>query len=155
VANFLPVTIRFLDEKGKEIFSQIVPFVFEMDVKHLMELAFILSQKTTKNPDPIRYTMQYYGYSEMAGFPGYLGYELETVQVDGFGSYVPDKTHYWRLSVDGVVMATSGADTTHPDQGSVVVWQFVDTAVTPPSPRAVAIQSRRSSTAPAVPLTPK
>ncbi len=76
--SYAPFTLQIVDETGKELFNQAVPFEWELDVKQIMERAFVLAQ-TTAAPDPFVYTVEYYGYSEAAQFPGYLGYEIESI----------------------------------------------------------------------------
>jgi len=58
MTDYAPIMLRVQDENGSEIFSQIVPYEWEIDVKELMERAFILSQSPTI-PDPFVYTLQY------------------------------------------------------------------------------------------------
>jgi len=72
MADYLPFTLRIVDEQGQERFSQSVPFEAELAVRGIMERAFVLGQ-TTATPDPFDYDLQYYGYSQAAQFPGYLG----------------------------------------------------------------------------------
>ena len=51
MADYAPFTLRIVDDQGKELFSQSVPFEAELDVRGVMERAFILSQ-TAAAPDP-------------------------------------------------------------------------------------------------------
>ena len=116
MSSYAPIILRIVDENGKELFSQSVPFEWEIDVKQLMERAFILAQSAA-TPDPFLYTLEYYGYSEVAKFPGYLGYEIESI----CGKSNTQK-FYWELLIDGVP-SQEGADSMQPQPGSTVVWQ--------------------------------
>lgn len=87
-----------------------------MSAKQLLERAFVLAQSAEK-ADPFLYTIEYFGYSQSAQFPGYLGYEIESV------AGLPNNAQFfWDLMLDGV-SSTSGADTTVPNPDGTVVWQ--------------------------------
>jgi hypothetical protein len=57
MANYAPIALQVPDENGQELFSQSVPFELELDVREIMERAFVLSQTTTQ-PDPLIVTAQ-------------------------------------------------------------------------------------------------
>ena len=44
MSGYAPFTLCVLDEDGQELFTQTVPFEAELDVKGIMERAFILAQ---------------------------------------------------------------------------------------------------------------
>jgi uncharacterized protein DUF4430 len=139
MSNYAPITLQVLDEAGQELFSQSVPFELELDVRGVMERAFVLSQTPT-HPDPLIYDLQYYGYSEMAQYPGYLGYEVESI----FGK--PNNLQfYWALSINGV-LSPEGADSIQPGPGSTVVWQYTPVPIDPHklTARTRIIHSRRA-----------
>jgi len=140
MADYAPITLRIVDEAGKEIFRQDVPFEWEIDVKQIMERAFVLT-KTPANPDPLPYSVEYYGYSESDQFPGYLGYEVESI----FGK-VNNNRFFWALSINGV-LSTEGADSMQPAPGSTVVWQFTPIPAGPVTSRAGVVRSRRAERA--------
>jgi len=103
------------------LFSQSVPFEWEMDVEDLMERAFVLGQ-TAASPDPLPFALQYYGYSESSQYPGYLGYELESI-----AGKANNQSFYWQLSVNGVP-SNEGADSVRPAAGSTVTWAYTSIA---------------------------
>jgi hypothetical protein len=136
--NYAPITLRAIDDKGSVLFEYAVPFEFGMSAKHLLERAFVLGQ-TAGERDPFLYTVEYFGYSESAQFPGYLGYEIESIA--GFSN---NAQFFWDLILDGV-SSTSGADTTFPNPGGTVVWQYTPIPQQPQSPRAAVVQDRRAA----------
>ena len=132
MANYAPITLRVLDETGQELFAQSVPFELELDVRGVMERAFVLSQ-TTPQPDPLIFELQYYGYSEVAQYPGYLGYEVEDIC-----GKPNNQQFYWALTIDGV-LSSEGADSMQPGPGSMVVWQYTPL---PTDPQKLAARTR-------------
>ena len=112
--DYAPITLRAVDDKGNLLFEYVVPFEFGISAKQLLERAFVLGQAAGK-ADPFLYTIEYFGYSESAQFPGYLGYEIESI------SRLPNNGQYfWDLMLDGV-SSTSGADTTFPNPGGTIL----------------------------------
>lgn len=136
--EFEPVTLQVIDENGQTIVDVAVPFSFEIDVIQIMEKAFVLSQ-TGQNPDPFLYTVEYYGYSEAAQYPGYLGYEIESIL-----GKPTNQQLYWALSVNGI-SSTTGADTTLPSPGSKVTWTYTPIPQNPANltARTRVVHSRR------------
>ncbi len=121
MADYAPITLRIVDEQGTERFAQSVPFELELDVREVMERAFVLSQ-TPQMRDPLVYDLQYFGYSEDPQFPGYLGYEVESI----FGK--PNNAEFfWELKIDDVP-AQEGADSTQPHPGATVLWVYTPAA---------------------------
>ncbi|MGB8354293.1 MAG: DUF4430 domain-containing protein [Chthoniobacteraceae bacterium] len=144
MADFAPISIKAVDQTGREIFNVSVPFTFEIDVKRLIESAFVLAQQPPPaNPDPFHYTVGYYGFSEDPRFPGYLGYEIETIN-----GLPTNGQFYWQLSVNGVV-STTGADTTLPNPGATVAWNYTPIPQNPAdlTSRTQVVHARRSSRA--------
>ena len=152
MASYSPITLKIVDNSGTVKFHHDVPFEFELDVEEVMERAFVLAQTLPPPPppapplpiekrDPLPYTLKYYGYSESPQFPGYLGYEVESIF-----DLVTDTQNYWELKLDGILSPT-GADSTHPGPGSTVLWTYVKVPVNPTSlpGRTQVIQQRRSS----------
>jgi hypothetical protein len=139
MSDFSPITVNAVDNQNNTLFTYTVPFRFEMTAREVLESAFMLEQNSTQ-PDPFVFTLEYFGYSQSQQFPGYLGYEIESI-----GQFANSASFYWDLLIDGQP-SSHGADTTFPGPGSTVTWQY--TAVAPPSsavsPRAAAIQSRRA-----------
>lgn len=68
------ITIAAYDDSNNQLFSYQVGFAFEINVQQLLQLAFVNAQSASQ-PDPFSYTLEYYGYSQSAQYPGYLGYE--------------------------------------------------------------------------------
>jgi hypothetical protein len=124
MADYKPFTLRIVDDKGQELFSQAVPFEAELDVRGIMERAFVLSQ-TAALPDPFLYDLQYYGYSEAAQFPGYLGYEVESIC-----GKPNNQQFYWALSINAV-LSPEGADSMQPGPGSTVLWAYTPVPANP------------------------
>src|SRR5262245_23027587 len=117
MSEYAPITIRAVDDKGQELFNYTVPFEFELDVTEVMERAFVIGQ-TTGKPDPFLYTVEYFGYSESAQFPGYLGYEIESI-----ARLQSNDQFFWSLLINDVP-SSSGADTTYPGPGASVLWKY-------------------------------
>jgi len=132
MSDFAPITLQVLNENGQELFAQSVPFEPEIDVRGVMERAFVLSQTSTQ-PDPLIYALQYYGYSEAVQFPGYLGYEVESIF-----SMPSNQQYYWALSINGV-LSPEGADSMQPGPGSSVTWQYTPM---PTDPQKLAARTR-------------
>lgn len=139
MSDYAPITLLVVDNQERERFRASVPFEWELDVKSVMERAFVLSQ-TASDPDPLVYTMEYYGYSEVTQYPGYLGYEVESI----FG-LASNAQSYWQLLIDGVP-SPEGADSMQPGPGSTVLWQFtpVPTDAQKLAARAGLVHARRA-----------
>ena len=142
MSSYAPITLRVVDDKGQVLFAQLVPFEWELDVKQIMERAFVLAQ-TTATPDPFLFTVGYFGYSEAARFPGYLGYEIESICGKS-----TNQQFYWALLINGV-LSSEGADSMQPGPGSTVVWQYtpVPAGSQGLAERTMAIHSRRAARA--------
>lgn len=136
--HYAPILLRIVDEQGQELVHQTVPFEFELDVKEVMERAFVLAQ-TSANPDPFVYEVQFYGYSESAQFPGYLGYEIESIQ-----GKANNQQFYWELKINGVA-SLEGADSMQPGPGSEVLWEYTPMTGSEQTlaPRARVVHARR------------
>ncbi len=119
-----PVTIEAFDDNNNQLFSYQVPFTWQVTVQELLEQAYILNQ-TAAQPDPFLYTLEYFGYSQSAQFPGFLGYELESINGLQTGG-----NFYWSLSVNGN-LSPSGIDTTYPNPGATVTLQFTNFSTAP------------------------
>jgi hypothetical protein len=115
--DYAPFTLKIVDDQGQELFSLSVPFEAELDVRGVMERAFVLSQ-TTAAPDPFFYELQYFGYSESAQFPGYLGYEVESIC-----GRPNNQEFFWALSINGT-LSQEGADSMQPGSGATVLWTY-------------------------------
>lgn len=138
MSHYAPILLRIVDEQGQEIVRQTVPFEFELDVTDVMERAFVLAQ-SAQNPDPFVFEVQYYGYSESAQYPGYLGYEIESIQ-----GKTNNQQYYWELKINGAV-SQEGADSMQPGPGSEVLWEYTPIAATEQTlaPRAKIVHARR------------
>ena len=124
MADYAPFTLRIVDEQGNELFSQSVPFEAELDVRAIMERAFVLTQ-TAGAPDPFFYDVQYFGYSESAQFPGYLGYEVESIS-----GKANSQQYFWALSINGT-LSPEGADSMQPGPGATVLWTYTPIPASP------------------------
>ncbi len=139
MSDFSPIALSAVDNLNNTLFQYSVPFRFEITAREALEYAFVLAQ-TSSTPDPFVFTLQYYGYNESPQFPGYLGYEIESIgQLSNSGAF------YWDLLINGVA-SLQGADTTYPGPGSAVVWQYTPVPATSAAlnQRAAAIQGRRA-----------
>lgn len=136
-----PVTIEAIDDEGNSLFKYAVPFEMKISALQLMERAFVLVQQVSPKPDPFLYTVEYYGYSQSAQFPGYLGYEIESI-----GNLQNSDTGYWELLLNGQVSST-GADTTYPNPGGLILWKYLTIPAEneAASNRARMIQTRKSA----------
>jgi len=135
--EYSPITLQILDDQGKCLYEYVVPFEFGISAKQLLERAFVAAQSTV-DADPFLFTLEYFGYSESAEFPGYLGYEVESIK-----NLQTDAQHFWDLMLDGVSTLT-GVDTTFPQPGGTVVLQYTQIPAQPTNPRAAAVQSRKT-----------
>jgi hypothetical protein len=138
-----PITIEAYDSNGNKIFSYEVDFDWEINVEQILERAFV-EQQSAEKPDPFTYTVEYYGYSQSAEFPGYLGYELESI-----GGLNTGSDFYWSLLVNSQP-SPAGIDTTFPNPGSTVTLRY--TAIGAATSHATgsrlkAIQGRRAARA--------
>lgn len=132
----LVVTVSAEDNNGTSLFRYSVPFEAGMNVRRVMEVAFILNQQPQPNADPFLYALEYYGYSYDPQFPGYLGYEIEGI---GNKKILPNTTQfYWELEIDGRP-SSSGADTTYPAPGSSVSWKY---SAIPSDPKVLTPRTR-------------
>ncbi|MHA6908138.1 DUF4430 domain-containing protein [Ralstonia pseudosolanacearum] len=134
------ITIQAYDDSNNRLFSYQVGFAFEINVQQLLQLAFVNAQSASQ-PDPFSYTLEYYGYSQSAQYPGYLGYELESIN-----AFDADANHYWALAVNGQP-SPSGIDTTFPNPGATVTltYQTVTSKSLSANSRQKAIQERRAA----------
>ena len=139
-----PVDLSIIDADGGAIFSCSVPFERGMSGRGVLEQAFVESQSATK-ADPFAVTFAFYGYSQSAQYPGYLGYEVESFGGDSKNMLPTNDQFYWELFIDGQV-ATVGADLTRPNPGGSIRWTYVAVDASPgPSPRAALHAQRRAA----------
>ena len=140
MAGFPPITVQAVDENGNTMLDASVPFSYEMDVRAVMERAFVLKQ-AADNHDPFIYVLHYYGYSKDLKFPGFLGYELEEI-----GDKANNGKFYWKLLIDGQA-SLLGADTTLPHPGSTVRWEYtpISASAEELTGRVKAVHLRRSA----------
>lgn len=134
--GYAPITVQANDNNNNTLFQIAVPFEFEINARQLLERAFVNAQ-TPDNPDPFLYTIEYFGYSESSQFPGYLGYEVESI-----AGLPNNDSFFWDLMVNGI-SSQSGADTTFPNPGATVLWQYTSTTPAKLSARTSAIKNRR------------
>jgi hypothetical protein len=140
--EYAPITLQIVDENGQRLIDLAVPFHLEMDVKQVMEAAFVLMQTAT-SPDPFLYVVEYYGYSEATQFPGYLGYEIESIC-----GKASNNDFFWKLSINGIP-SQAGADTANPGPGSTVLWEYTPVSANQGAvtARSKVVQSRRAARA--------
>lgn len=137
MAAFAPITLQVMDHNGNILFKSIVPYEFEITAHQVLERAFVIEQNSSL-PDPFIFTQRYYGYSQVAEYPGYLGYEIESIC-----GYANETNFYWDLIVDGV-SSSIGADSTYPNPGGSVSWQYTGvTEANALSARAAILTKRR------------
>jgi len=133
-----PVKIDAVDDKGHKLFSFRVELTSRLSVQSLLDKTFIEHQRP-KRPDPFNFTVSYFGYSKNKKFPGYLGYEIDSIE--DFKSSV---SAYWSVSINSIP-ASHGIDTTFPGPGDTVTLRFIRIAArdTGRNARESAIISRR------------
>jgi hypothetical protein len=140
--DFDPITVCAFDNQNNKLFEYDAPFRFEITARKALEYAFAVAQQTASesDPDPFVFTLEYYGYSKSRKFPGYLGYEVESI-----GNFANGGGSYWDLLLDDVP-SSHGADTTFPGPGSTVKWVYTSAAApsAATSRRANIIQSHRA-----------
>ena len=137
-----PITLRAIDNDNNKLFEYLVPFSLGITARQVMEQAFVQEQ-TPSNPDPFLFALEYYGYSDMAGYPGYLGYEIASIK-----DLPNNAEYYWDLLLNDIA-ATTGADTTFPNPGSTVTWRYTAIAAGPAplSKRAAIVKKRHGAPA--------
>lgn len=124
MSDFTPIKLLVVNNYGTPLFEHTVPFAFEINARQVLEQAFVLTQ-TAGNPDPLLFTVEYFGYSESAQFPGYLGYEIVSI------ANLPNNTQFfWDLLINNV-SSSAGADTTFPGPGSTVTWRYTPIPTSP------------------------
>jgi hypothetical protein len=140
MGGFSPIVLSVVNDKGTKLFEYSVPFSLGMTARQVLEQAFVLGQ-TAAQPDPFVYTLQFFGYSESPQFPGYLGYEIESI-----GGLTNSSQFFWDLLINGVP-SSAGADTTYPNPGATVTWQYTAVPVSPAviATRSDVLHSRRAA----------
>ena len=120
--------------------SYTVPFTLECTVLRILEKAYVNAQK----PDlhlhhPFQYMLEYFGYNQSSAFPGFLGYELDSIN-----GVAGDKSHYWKLTVNSVA-ASTGVSECYPNPGATVELTYTAAPDSghEPGTRAHAIQKIR------------
>jgi hypothetical protein len=140
MSGFAPILLQVIDNHGSHLFEHSVPFTFEINARQVMEQAFVLTQ-TPGKPDPLLFTVEYFGYSESAQFPGYLGYAIISI-----ANLASNNQFFWDLMINNVSSQT-GADTTFPAPGSTVTWRYTpipDSGTAAVAPHARAVIERRA-----------
>jgi hypothetical protein len=114
--------------------TQAVNLQTEMNVRELMEATFVLLQ-TAQNPDPFKFTLEYYGYDYFQGVTNYLGYFIVSI-----GTYASTANGYWDLYVNGQA-STVGIDTylVQPNDKIELKW-----ITTPPTPTTMAARMHQA-----------
>lgn len=108
--------LNIIDQNGNSLFSATVPYI-GVNVQSIMENAYKQAQSPA-TPDPFEFTVTYFGNSQNPQFPAYLGYEIESL------CHLPSNAQfYWSLLINSTPSA-SGADTTYPNPGDIVAWQY-------------------------------
>jgi hypothetical protein len=74
---------------------QTISLQAELTVRELVEAVFVQLQ-TAKNPDPFKFTIDYFGYDHYQGVTSYLGYFIVSIN-----NYVTGANNYWDLYVNG------------------------------------------------------
>lgn len=103
---------------GTPLVEQSVAYTSSMTARGVLEGGF-LAMQSPANPDPFEITIKYYGESESTSFPGFLGYEIESLC-----NLPATAQQYWELLINGTPSQT-GADTTIPPPGSTVAWRYI------------------------------
>jgi hypothetical protein len=139
MADFDPIKLEIIDENAKHLLDSAVPFRFGITARKVLESAFLLAQTPTL-PDPIVFTLGFFGYSEAAACPGYLGYEIETLC-----NRPSNAQFYWELSLNGVASMV-GSDSACPSPGGTVTWRYKAVPVAPKAAKtqAAVMHSRRA-----------
>lgn len=135
-----PIVLEVIDDSGNVLFREAVEFQLGMNVQDILERAFV--EKQAASPDPLPFTVQYYGYSTNASVPGYLGYEVENF----FSKYPTDPTHFWLFSINDQP-SDHGIDTTYPGPGDRATFRYATTsaAARPRNAREQEVALRRRS----------
>ena len=135
--SYAPIDLSAVDDSGKVLFQYSIPFEFGLSAKQLLERAFVIAQ-TSSGADRFLYTVEFYGYGQSKTFPGYLGYEIESI-----AGLKNTPTLYWDLILDSV-SSSSGADTTYPKPGGTVLWKYssIPTDAAKSTARSFAVQNR-------------
>jgi hypothetical protein len=75
--------------------AQTVNLTAELTARELIEATFVQLQ-TDQNPDPFKFTIDYFGYDHYQGVTSYLGYFIVSIN-----QYVTGANNYWDLYVNG------------------------------------------------------
>jgi hypothetical protein len=113
-----PITIEAIDDKEQSLFVYSCPSSLRLNVQSILDQAFAGLQSAAK-PDPFRFSISYFGYSKDPAYPGYLGYEIESIN-----DCVTSANAYWSLSLNDQA-SDHGIDTTFPGPADKVMLRFV------------------------------
>lgn len=138
------IHVEALDLNGASIFKYDAPPGSGVTARELLEASFVGLQRTDLR-DPFVFTLEFFGYSTDPQFPGYLGYEVESIGRPGGTPLSNSTENYWELLMNGQ-QATEGADALRPLPGSRVTWQFtsMQSQLAGSSVRAKLVKARRS-----------
>jgi hypothetical protein len=119
---------------------QTISLQAELTARELVEAAFVQLQ-TDKNPDPFKFTIDYFGYDHFQGVTSYLGYFI--VSID---SYVTNANNYWDLYVNGTASLV-GMDSYLVQPNDKIELKWITIAANAPSVahQVQRVQARRSS----------
>jgi hypothetical protein len=112
---------------------QTVNLSTEMSVRELIEATFVQLQ-TAQNPDPFKFTIDYFGYDYYQGVTSYLGYFIVSI-----GNYISSANTYWDLYVNGQP-SQIGMDSRLVQPGDQVLLKWI---TTPPPPASMAARIQR------------
>jgi|GEM_PF-3349457 len=133
------ITIKAING-ATTLFTYEVPFESKINVQTLLETAFD-SNQTQANPDPFSYDLEYFGYSQINNYPGFLGYSIESI--NGLNAKQSGNvTYYWELLVNDIV-STTGIDTTFPNPNATVTLSYVEYSLDTASSHQKTIHERR------------
>jgi hypothetical protein len=112
---------------------QTVNLQAEVTARELVEATFVQLQ-TNHNPDPFKFTIDYFGYDHYQGVTSYLGYFIVSIN-----QFVTGASNYWDLYVNGSPSQV-GIDSylVQPNDKIELKWLSV-----PPNAQGVAAQVQR------------
>lgn len=103
MADFALITRRAADNQNNRLSKVSVPFRPEINARQALEPAFILGQ-TPQSASLFAFAPQTYCGSGSQQFPGYPGYEIESI-----GGFAVNDQFDWQVTVDGVSSLFHGA----------------------------------------------
>jgi hypothetical protein len=121
--------------------AQTISLQAEITARELVEATFVQLQ-TNQNPDPFKFTIDYFGYDHYQGVTSYLGYFI--VSIDQFAT---GPNNYWDLYTNGKPSQV-GMDSylVQPNDQIELKWITIPASGNGVGARVQRVQARRTTT---------